>query len=104
VLALLFLLVFSPSIALAKREHLVYLPHTAYELDIYRVFGTKPRPTLMLIGGIQRNEPGGFLSTDLYAAMSLEKSNLVVVLRANFYSTITNQRGVKGERSNITAS
>ena len=51
----------------------------------------------MLIGGIQGNEPGGFLSADLYADMSLEKGNLIVVPRANFYSIILNQRGPHGD-------
>jgi hypothetical protein len=51
----------------------------------------------MLIGGIQGNEPGGFLSADLYADMRLEKGNLIVVPRANFYSIITNQRGPNGD-------
>ena len=51
----------------------------------------------MLIGGIQGNEPGGFLSADLYADMSLEKGNLIVVPRANFYSIILNQRGAHGD-------
>ena len=36
----------------------------------------------MLIGGIQGNEPGGFLSADLYADMSQFKDNLSVVPRA----------------------
>jgi hypothetical protein len=95
--AFLFLLLSSPSLALAKREHLVHFPNTAYELNIFRISGKKPGPTLMLIGGIQGNEPGGFLSADLYADMSLEKGNLIVVPRANFNSIISNQRGVNGD-------
>ena len=51
----------------------------------------------MLIGGIQGNEPGGFLSADLYADMSLEKGNLIVVPRANFYSILLNKRGPHGD-------
>ncbi|NTV55930.1 MAG: hypothetical protein HGA74_01435 [Deltaproteobacteria bacterium] len=86
-----------PSPAFSKREHLVYFPNTAYELNIYKIKGKKPGKTLMLIGGIQGNEPGGFLSADLYADMRLEKGNLVVVPRANFYSIITNQRGPNGD-------
>jgi hypothetical protein len=81
----------------AKREHLVYFPNTAYELNIYKIFGKTPGKTLMLIGGIQGNEPGGFLSADLYADMSLEKGNLIVVPRANFYSIIMNKRGPNGD-------
>jgi hypothetical protein len=86
-----------PSQAFSRREHQVYFPNTAYELNIYRIKGKKPGRTLMLIGGIQGNEPGGFLSADLYADMRLEKGNLIVVPRANFYSIITNQRGPNGD-------
>ncbi len=86
-----------PSQAFSKREHLVYFPNTAYELNIYKIFGKEPGKTLMLIGGIQGNEPGGFLSADLYADMSLQKGNLIVVPRANFYSIILNQRGPNGD-------
>jgi hypothetical protein len=86
-----------PSQAFSKREHQVYFPNTAYELNIYKIKGKKPGKTLMLIGGIQGNEPGGFLSADLYADMRLEKGNLIVVPRANFYSIITNQRGPNGD-------
>jgi hypothetical protein len=86
-----------PSQALSKREHQVYFPNTAYELNIYTIKGKKPGKTLLLIGGIQGNEPGGFLSADLYADMRLEKGNLIVVPRANFYSIITNQRDPNGD-------
>jgi len=81
----------------AKRKHLVYFPNTAYELNVYKIFGKKPGKTLMLIGGIQGNEPGGFLSADLYADMSLEKGNLIVVPRTNFYSILLNHRGPHGD-------
>lgn len=81
----------------AKRENLVYFPHTPYELNVYKIFGKKAGKTLMLIGGIQGNEPGGFLSADLYADMSVAKGNLIVVPRANFYSIMLNQRGAHGD-------
>lgn len=80
-----------------RREHIVHFRNTAYELNIYKIYGKRPGKTLMLIGGIQGNEPGGFLSADLYADMRLEKGNLVVVPRANFYSIILNKRGVNGD-------
>jgi len=86
-----------PSGALSKREHLVHFSNTAYELNIYKIHGKQPGKTLMLIGGIQGNEPGGFLSADLYADMRLEKGNLIVVPRANFYSIILNHRGFHGD-------
>jgi len=90
------LLLFVPE-SHARREHLVYFPNTAYELNVYKIYGTTPGSTLMLIGGIQGNEPGGFLSADLYADMSLMKGNLIVVPRANFYSILLNHRGPHGD-------
>jgi hypothetical protein len=88
---------FFPLHAGARTEHEVYFPDTAYELNIYRIYGQNPGKTLMLIGGIQGNEPGGFLSADLYADMSLEQGNLIVVPRANFYSIILNERSPNGD-------
>ncbi len=87
----------TPPTALSKREHLVYFTNTVYELNIYKIYGKRPGKTLMLIGGIQGNEPGGFLSADLYADTTLEKGNLIVVPRANFYSIILNRRGPGGD-------
>ncbi len=83
--------------ALAQREHIVYFSGTPYELHVYKIFGHKPGKTLMLIGGIQGDEPGGFLSADSYADMTLETGNLVVVPRANFNSIMLNKRGPNGD-------
>jgi len=91
-----FLLIY-PGTTHGRRENLVYFPNTPYELNIYKIYGKKPGKTLMLIGGIQGNEPGGFLSADLYADMSLSKGNLIVVPRANFYSILLNHRGPHGD-------
>jgi len=78
--------------------HDVYLANTEHELHIYRIFGKEPGKTLMLIGGIQGDEPGGYLTADLYADISLKKGNLIVVPRANFYSILLNQRdGMTGD-------
>jgi len=83
--------------AWAKREHIVHFQGTPHELHVFKIQGHKPGKTLMLIGGIQGNEPGGFLSADLYADMTLEKGNLIVVPRANFYSIVLNKRGPNGD-------
>ncbi len=91
------LLLMYPGNTQGRRENLVYFPNTSYELNIYKIYGRQPGKTLMLIGGIQGNEPGGFLSADLYADMSLSKGNLIVVPRANFYSILLNQRGSHGD-------
>ncbi|NVM20437.1 MAG: hypothetical protein HWN68_01480 [Desulfobacterales bacterium] len=83
-----------PAVAWARRTHDVLFQGTDYELHVYRTYGKEPGKTLLLIGGIQGNEPGGFLSADLYADMALAKGNLIVVPRANFYSILLNRRQV----------
>jgi hypothetical protein len=51
----------------------------------------------MLIGGIQGDEPGGFLSVDHYADINLARGRLIVVPRANFRSIILNRRKVNAD-------
>ena len=80
-----------------SRQHQVFFSGTEDELSVYRVYGAKPGKTMMLIGGIQGDEPGGFLSADLYADISLAQGNLIVVPRANFYSIILKHRGPDGD-------
>jgi len=86
-----------PSSGWSKRTHEVFFQGTVYELHVYRIYGKEPGKTLFLIGGIQGNEPGGFLSADLYADMALAKGNLIVVPRANFYSIVLNRRQINGD-------
>lgn len=78
--------------ALAKIQHDIFLPNTEHELHVYRVKGTEPGKTIMIIGGIQGDEPGGYMTADLYADINLRKGNLIVVPRANFYSILLNRR------------
>ena len=86
---------FYPSFSFAqKKVHSVYFEGTDYELHIYRIYGKEPGKTLILIGGIQGDEPGGFLSADHYADISLAKGNLIVVPRANFQSIVLNRRKI----------
>lgn len=78
--------------------HDVYLANTEHELHVYRIYGKKPGKTILVIGGIQGDEPGGYLTADLYADITLKQGNLIVVPRANFYSILLNQRnGLTGD-------
>jgi len=89
------LLCFLPTDAGAqKRSHSVFFEGSDYELHVYRIYGKHPGKTLLLIGGIQGDEPGGFLSADHYADIRLAKGNLIVVPRANFQSIVLNQRKI----------
>lgn len=86
---------FLPDIARAqKRVNSVFFEGTDHELYVYKIYGKEHGKTLMLIGGIQGDEPGGFLSADRYADISLAKGNLIVVPRANFQSILLNRRKI----------
>ncbi|MFP8965960.1 M14/M99 family metallopeptidase [Pokkaliibacter sp. CJK22405] len=79
------------------RHHEVFFPGSDYELNVYYVNGRQDGKTLLLIGGIQGDEPGGYLSADLYPDLELEKGNLIVVPRANLKSIILGDRGPDGD-------
>ena len=80
-----------------ERQHLIFWKGTPQELEVFRIYGRQPGPTVMIMGGIQGDEPGGFLSAELYADLSLKKGNLIVVPRANFRSVVQNNRGPSGD-------
>lgn len=94
--ALICLLGFAGDLA-AETVHQVYFSGTDCELHVYTIKGSNPGPTLMLLGGIQGDEPGGYLAADLYADLSLKKGTLIVVPRANFFSIVEDSRGVNGD-------
>ena len=54
----------------------VFFTGTNHELEVYKIYGRKDGPTMLIIGGIQGDEPGGLLSADSYADIKLEKGNL----------------------------
>ncbi len=81
----------------AYNTHKVFFKNTDHELNVYWVFGDEPGKTLVLIGGIQGNEPGGYLAADRFVETKLKKGNLIVVPRANFYSILFNDRGINGD-------
>ncbi len=95
---LLFISIFTPSYGSesGKSEHFVYFKNTPYELNVYKIIGDKPGKTMLIIGGIQ-NEPAGYLSSDYFVDIKLERGTLIVVPRANFNTIIRNERGVNGD-------
>lgn len=78
--------------ALTKEE--IYFQNTDHELRVYRIQGQEPGKTLMIIGGIQGDESGGYLSADLYVDTILKKGNLIIVPRANLPTIINNKRQI----------
>ena len=99
-----FLLFMIPAYAEPTRpytEHKVHFEGSDYELNVYKVHGRRDGNTLFILGGIQGDEPGGFLSADLYAGLRLEQGNLIVIPRANLKSIILFNRGVEGDMNRL---
>lgn len=99
-ITIFFLVLFSAQFVLAassSRQHKVYYKGTDYELNVYKINGRKSGKTMLIVGGIQGDEPGGFLSADLYSDITLDQGNLIVVPRANFKSVIMFDRGPDGD-------
>ena len=81
----------------AETRTVTYLENSDHELTIYFIGGKEDGKTIMIIGGIQGDEPGGYLAADMYADIKLKKGNLIVVPRANFYTIKKNKRGINGD-------
>jgi hypothetical protein len=94
ILGIIFFSVVTWNSAWCKNTYDTFFAGTDYELNVYRIKGKLPGKTILIIGGIQGDEPGGFLSADLYADMKLAQGNLIVVPRANFYSIVMNRRQI----------
>ncbi|MDQ7783883.1 MAG: M14/M99 family metallopeptidase [Desulfomonilaceae bacterium] len=95
--AFLVVLLALPFSAWAETHRTVHFRGTDAELDVITIKGLHSGPTLLILGGIQGDEPGGYLAADLYADLTLKKGNLIVVPRANFLSIVENSRGVEGD-------
>ena len=88
----LMLIVFISLNAITKHER--YFENTDYELNVYYIQGDNPGKTLMIIGGIQGDEAGGYMSADLYVDTKLEQGNLIIVPRANLPTIMNNKRQI----------
>jgi hypothetical protein len=78
------------------RSHRVYFADTDHELNVYHIRGREEGPTLLIIGGMHGNEPGGYLAADLYADLTLRRGNLIVVPRANIFGIHRDEREAGG--------
>jgi len=95
-IALLSLVLINIAKATANTEHIVHFEHTDHELHVYKISGEKPGKTMLIIGGMH-NEPGGYVTADLFADVRLKKGNLIVVPRANMPAIVKNKRGINGD-------
>jgi len=65
---------------------------------IHELKGKEPGSTLLVIGGIHGNEPGGYFAAAILAMhYKIKKGKLIVVPNLNFDSIIRNRRGIYGD-------
>jgi hypothetical protein len=80
----------------AGTQEQIYFANTENELRVYRITGSRPGTTMLVIGGIH-NEPGGYLAADQFVSVALSQGSLIVVPRANFFTIIEDHRGIHGD-------
>lgn len=88
--------------AMAQTKHTIYFEHTDHELHVFEIIGEQPGNTMLVIGGMH-NEPGGYVTADLFADIHLKKGNLIVVPRANMPAIVTNKRGINNDMNRTFA-
>jgi len=82
----------------SRRRVEEFFPGTNQEVKVYSIFGKRKGPTLLVFGGIQGDEPGGYLAADRYVSLNLKKGNLIVVPRLNLAAILAQKReGLTGD-------
>lgn len=70
----------------------------AWDFTLHKHQSGQPGPTLLVIGGIQGDEPGGFNAASLLTTdYSIQRGEVWVVPNLNFESIIKRSRGVHGD-------
>lgn len=80
--------------------HAIYANTSANSLDftLHKLGADSDGPTVLVIGGIQGDEPGGFTAASLLVTdYKISKGNIWVVPNLNFKSIIERSRGVHGD-------
>jgi hypothetical protein len=71
---------------------------SAAAFTLYEKKGSEPGSTLLLVGGIQGDEPGGFMAANLLLThYTITRGNVRLVPNLNFASIIARSRGVHGD-------
>lgn len=73
----------TPSQIQTTKYDYTFFQGTQYPLTVTFLRGEEPGPTVMVQGGIQGDEPSGFISAQLLTHAKVKKGNLIIVPRAN---------------------
>lgn len=75
-----------------------FLSAEPLRFSLHKIESNVPGPTLLVIGGIQGDEPGGFTAASMLVTnYKVESGNVWVVPNLNFESIIKRSRGVHGD-------
>lgn len=70
----------------------------SFDFSLHKIESAEPGPTMLVIGGIQGDEPGGFTAASLLVTnYQIQRGNLWVVPNLNFESILKRSRGVYGD-------
>jgi predicted deacylase len=71
---------------------------TEFPFTLHKLKSGQPGPTLLVIGGIQGDEPGGFTAASMLVTdYKIARGEVWVVPNLNFESIIKRSRGVHGD-------
>ncbi|MBD3671854.1 MAG: succinylglutamate desuccinylase/aspartoacylase family protein [Gammaproteobacteria bacterium] len=79
---------------------LATLPVTADGLkhEVYKLQGSETGKTVLIVGGIQGDEPGGFTAASILVTnYKITKGNVWVIPNLNFNSIVQSSRGINGD-------
>jgi hypothetical protein len=77
-----------------QAQSFTFFSETQFPLRVYYIQGKKPGPTVMVQGGIQGDEPCGYLTAQILTFADLTKGNLIIVPRANYPSVVEGKRSI----------
>ncbi|WP_345991911.1 M99 family carboxypeptidase catalytic domain-containing protein [Sulfurimonas sp. HSL-1716] len=77
---------------------MIFVSAQAYDFNFIKKHGTDNNNTLLVIGGIHGNEPGGYFSAEILAShYKIKSGNLWIVPNLNARSIQADKRGVFGD-------
>jgi len=75
----------------------IYFKNTDFELEVIRLKGEKPGPTLLIFGGIHGDEEGGYSAAEVLSKIKISNGKLIIVPRVNFPGIMQYKREIYGD-------
>jgi len=78
-----------------------YFENTEYELRIYKIRGAIPGNTMLIVGGIHGDEPGGYLAPTYLLNYRLKQGTLIIICRTNRKAISQNKRYINKDLNRL---